>query len=70
LRNGTVSSWLPVDNPRGGKFHLKYGFESYGVMPRALRVQDADFEALMMVKKLIGFDGHETGSGSAFRSIT
>jgi ribosomal protein S18 acetylase RimI-like enzyme len=46
-----VELYVAVDNLRGTKFYRKFGFESYGVMPRALRVQGADFDALMMVKK-------------------
>ena len=46
-----VELYVAVDNPRGRKFYRKFGFESYGVMPRALRVQGTDFDALMMVKK-------------------
>ncbi len=46
-----VELYVAVDNPRGSKFYRKSGFESYGVMPRALRVQGTDFDALMMVKK-------------------
>jgi ribosomal protein S18 acetylase RimI-like enzyme len=46
-----VELYVAVDNSRGGKFYRKFGFESYGVMPRALRVQGADFDALMMVKQ-------------------
>ena len=46
-----VELYVAVDNPRGSKFYRRFGFESYGVMPRALRVQGADFDALMMVKK-------------------
>jgi hypothetical protein len=29
----------------------KFGFESYGVMLRAIRVRGADFDALMLVKR-------------------
>ena len=43
--------YVAVDNPRGRKFYRKFGFESYGVMPRALRVQGEDYDALMMVRK-------------------
>jgi len=46
-----VELYVAVDNPRGRKFYRKFGFESYGVMPRALRVQGEDYDALMMVKK-------------------
>src|SRR6266481_583774 len=46
-----VELYVAVENPRGSKFYRKFGFESYAVMPRALRVQGADFDALMMVKK-------------------
>ena len=51
LKVDQVELYVAVENPRGGKFYRKFGFESYGVMPRALRVQGADFDALMMVKK-------------------
>ena len=51
LKVDQVELYVAVDNPRGTKFYRKFGFESYGVMPRALRVQGADFDALMMVKK-------------------
>jgi ribosomal protein S18 acetylase RimI-like enzyme len=51
LKVDQVELYVAVDNPRGTKFYRKFGFESYGVMPRALRVQDADFDALMMVKR-------------------
>jgi len=51
LKVDQVELYVAVDNPRGSKFYRKFGFESYGVMPRALRVQGADFDALMMVKK-------------------
>jgi ribosomal protein S18 acetylase RimI-like enzyme len=46
-----VELYVAVDNPRASNFYRKFGFESYGVMPRALRIQGADFDALMMVKK-------------------
>lgn len=51
LKVDQVELYVAVENPRGTKFYRKFGFESYGVMPRALRVQGADFDALMMVKK-------------------
>jgi ribosomal protein S18 acetylase RimI-like enzyme len=51
LKVDQVELYVAVDNPRGSKFYRRFGFESYGVMPRALRVQGADFDALMMVKK-------------------
>src|SRR6202030_4582007 len=51
LKVDQVELYVAVDNPRGSKFYRKFGFESYGVMPRALRVQGADFDALIMVKK-------------------
>jgi len=51
LKVDQVELYVAVHNPRGTKFYRKFGFESYGVMPRALRVQGADFDALMMVKK-------------------
>jgi ribosomal protein S18 acetylase RimI-like enzyme len=46
-----VELYVALDNPRGRKFYRKFGFESYGVMPRALRVQGEDYDALMMVKR-------------------
>jgi ribosomal protein S18 acetylase RimI-like enzyme len=46
-----VELYVAVDNPRGRRFYEKFGFESYGVMPRALRVQGKDYDALMMAKK-------------------
>jgi ribosomal protein S18 acetylase RimI-like enzyme len=46
-----VELYVAIDNPRGRRFYQKFGFESYGVMPRALRVQGKDHDALMMVKK-------------------
>jgi ribosomal protein S18 acetylase RimI-like enzyme len=51
LKVDQVELYVAVDNPRGTTFYRKFGFESYGVMPRALRVQDANFDALMMVKR-------------------
>jgi ribosomal protein S18 acetylase RimI-like enzyme len=51
LKVEQVELYVAVDNPRGRKFYRKFGFESYGVMPRALRVQGEDYDALMMVKK-------------------
>jgi ribosomal protein S18 acetylase RimI-like enzyme len=51
LKVEQVELYVAVDNPRGPKFYRKFGFESYGVMPRALRVQGEDYDALMMVKK-------------------
>jgi ribosomal protein S18 acetylase RimI-like enzyme len=52
LKVDQVEWYVAVDNPSGRKFYRKFGFESYGVMARALRVQGVDFDALMMVKKL------------------
>ena len=46
-----VELYVAVDNPRARRLYQKFGFESYGVMPRALRVQSKDHDALMMVKK-------------------
>ena len=46
-----VELYVAVDNPRARKLYRKFGFESYGVMPRALRVEGVDVDALMMVKK-------------------
>ena len=51
LKVDQVELYVAVDNPRGRRFYQKFGFESYGVMPRALRVQGKDHDALMMVKK-------------------
>jgi ribosomal protein S18 acetylase RimI-like enzyme len=51
LKVDQVELYVAVDNPRGRRFYRKFGFESYGVMPRALRVQGEDYDALMMVKK-------------------
>jgi ribosomal protein S18 acetylase RimI-like enzyme len=51
LKVDHVELYVAVDNPRGTKFYRKFGFESYGVMSRALRVQGADFDALMLVKR-------------------
>ena len=46
-----VELYVAIDNPRARKLYKKFGFESYGVMPRALRVEGVDVDALMMVKK-------------------
>jgi ribosomal protein S18 acetylase RimI-like enzyme len=51
LKVDQVELYVAVDNARGRKFYRKFGFESYGVMPRALRVRGEDYDALMMVKK-------------------
>jgi ribosomal protein S18 acetylase RimI-like enzyme len=51
LKVDQVELYVAVDNPRGRRFYRKLGFESYGVMPRALRVEGEDYDALMMVKK-------------------
>lgn len=51
LKVDQVELYVAVDNPRGTQFYRRFGFESYGVMPRALRLQGADFDALMMVKE-------------------
>lgn len=51
LKVDQVELYVAVDNSRGRRFYRKFGFESYGVMPRALRVQGEDYDALMMVKK-------------------
>jgi ribosomal protein S18 acetylase RimI-like enzyme len=51
LKVDQVELYVAVDNPRGRRFYRKFGFESYGVMPRALRVQGQDYDALMMVRK-------------------
>jgi ribosomal protein S18 acetylase RimI-like enzyme len=47
-----VELYVAIDNPRARKLYRKFGFESYGVMPRALRVEGVDLDALMMVKKI------------------
>jgi ribosomal protein S18 acetylase RimI-like enzyme len=36
---------VAIDNPRARKLYRKFGFESYGVMPHALRVEGVDFDA-------------------------
>jgi ribosomal protein S18 acetylase RimI-like enzyme len=46
-----VELYVAIDNPRARKLYRKFGFESYGVMPHALRIEGVDFDALMMVKK-------------------
>ena len=46
-----VELYVAIDNPRARKLYRKFGFESYGVMPRALRARGADFDALMLVKR-------------------
>jgi ribosomal protein S18 acetylase RimI-like enzyme len=51
LKVDQAELYVAVDNPRGTKLYRKFGFESYGVMPRALRVRGADFDALMLVKR-------------------
>ena len=51
LKVDQVELYVALDNPRGRRFYQKFGFESYGVMPRALRVQGKDHDALMMVKR-------------------
>jgi ribosomal protein S18 acetylase RimI-like enzyme len=51
LKVDQVELYVAVDSPRGRRLYRKFGFESDGVMPRALRVQGVDYDALMMVKK-------------------
>jgi len=51
LKVDQVELYVAVDNPRGRWFYRQFGFESYGVMPRALRVEGENYDALMMVKK-------------------
>ena len=51
LQVDQVELYVALDNSRGRKFYRKFGFESYGVMPRALRVQGEDYDALMMVRR-------------------
>jgi ribosomal protein S18 acetylase RimI-like enzyme len=46
-----VDLYVAVENQRAWKFDRRFGFESYGVMPRALRVAGADYDALMMTKR-------------------
>jgi ribosomal protein S18 acetylase RimI-like enzyme len=46
-----VELYVAVENQRAWKFYRRFGFESYGVMPRALRVAGADYDALMMTKR-------------------
>ena len=36
---------------RAWKFYKGFGFESYDVMPLALRVDGTDYDALMMTRK-------------------
>jgi hypothetical protein len=42
---------MHVAEERAWKFYKRFGFESYGVMPRALRVDGTDYDALMMTRK-------------------
>jgi ribosomal protein S18 acetylase RimI-like enzyme len=42
LKVDQVELYVALDNPRGRKFYRNFGFESYDVMPRALRVQGED----------------------------
>jgi ribosomal protein S18 acetylase RimI-like enzyme len=51
LQVDQVELYVALDNARGRRFYRKFGFESYGVMPRALRVQGEDYDALMMVRR-------------------
>jgi ribosomal protein S18 acetylase RimI-like enzyme len=46
-----VDLYVAVSNQRAWRFYKRFGFESYGVMPRALRVAGADYDALMMTRK-------------------
>jgi ribosomal protein S18 acetylase RimI-like enzyme len=46
-----VDLYVAVENERAWRFYQRFGFESYGVMPRALRVAGADYDALMMTRK-------------------
>jgi ribosomal protein S18 acetylase RimI-like enzyme len=46
-----IDLYVAVENQRAWKFYRRFGFESYGVMPRALRVAGVDYDALMMTKK-------------------
>jgi ribosomal protein S18 acetylase RimI-like enzyme len=46
-----VDLYVAVVNQQAWKFYRRFGFESYGVMPRALRVAGVDYDALMMTKK-------------------
>ena len=41
LKVDQVELYVAVDNLRGTQFYRRFGFESYGVMPRGLRVQIA-----------------------------
>lgn len=45
-----VDLYVAVENERAWRFYQRFGFESYGVMPRALRVAGADYDALMMTR--------------------
>jgi ribosomal protein S18 acetylase RimI-like enzyme len=46
-----VDLYVAVENQRAWKFDRRFGFESYGVMPRALPVAGVDYDALMMTKR-------------------
>jgi ribosomal protein S18 acetylase RimI-like enzyme len=46
-----VDLYVAVVNQPAWKFYRRFAFESYGVMPRALRVAGVDYDALMMTKK-------------------
>ncbi len=46
-----VDLYVAVENERAWRFFQRFGFESYGVMPRALRVAGVDYDALMMTRK-------------------
>lgn len=46
-----VELFVAVENKRAAYFYEKFGLETYGIMPRALRVEGGDFDARMMVLK-------------------
>ena len=46
-----VDLYVAVDNVRAWKFYRKFEFTSYGVMPRALRLDGVDYDTLMMTRK-------------------
>jgi ribosomal protein S18 acetylase RimI-like enzyme len=45
-----VDLYVTVENERAWRFYQRFGFDSYGVMPRALRVAGGDYDALVMTR--------------------
>jgi ribosomal protein S18 acetylase RimI-like enzyme len=41
--------YVQVGNDRARRFYVRYGFETYGIMRRSLRVDGVDYDAEMMV---------------------